>query len=313
MPSLSVVVTILTVEEGLTSRCLQALSMQRDAPPMEILVPVYPTLDGPALDGPNGLRSAWPEARFVEIPDPPPPPQPGLEHWRYDRRRAVGIEAARGEVIAMTEDRAIPGERWCATIWAEHRRLDYEAIGGGLEYTGRALLKRAVFYCDFGRYEPPFRAGVVDYLSAANVSYKRAALDGCKDAWKKFYDESEVHRRVHRSGGRLYLTPELTVRYERAIFRAAVALRQKRASGRVFAGRRAQAEPSRRLLYAASCPALAPLMLFRMYRLRKRRGQPIAPFRAAAPFVFLCLLFWSIGEFVGYATARPFPKQRSGA
>jgi hypothetical protein len=313
MASLSVVVTILAIEEGHTSRCLAALFAQKDAPPMEIIVPIYPSLDGKALDGKAGLREAWPDARFVEMPDDPPPAGTGLEHWKYDRRRAAGLAFARGNVIAMTEDRAIPDERWCAMIWAEHRRLDYEVIGGGIAFAGSGLFSRAVFYCDFGRYEPPFRPGVVDYVSAANVSYKRAALDNCKDSWEQFYDESEVHRRIHRAGGRLYLTPGPAVRYDRGSFRALVALRQKRASGRVFAGRRAHAATEKRFTYAAFCPALAPLMLLRMYLSRKQRGQPMGPFRAAAPFVFLCLLFWSLGEFIGYVTAQPFPHRRSGA
>ena len=31
-------------------------------------------------------------------------------------------------------------------------------------------------------------------------------------------------------------------------------------------------------------------------------------FLAAAPFTFLCLLCWSLGEFAGYVTAQPFPR-----
>lgn len=301
MPLLSVVVTILASEEGLTSRCLRALSTQRDAPPTQIIVPLYPSLDGGA-----GLRQMWPTVQFIDIPEDPPPPHPGLEHWKYDRRRSAGLAAARGEVIAMTEDRAIPGDRWCATLWEEHRRRAYGVIGGGVEYTGSAVVNRAVFYCDFGRYQPPFQAALVDYVSAANVSYKRAVLENCHDVWKDFYDESEVHGRIREAGGKIYLTPELTVRYDRGPLPARLALRQKRASGRVFAGRRAQAGTARRMAYAALSPALAPLMLFRMFWLRKRRGQPVGPFLTAAPFTFLCLLFWSLGEFMGYATAQPF-------
>lgn len=275
---------------------------------MEIIVPVYP-----ALDGPEALRAKWPGVRFIDVPDEAPPENPNLEHWKYDRRRAVGLASARGEVIAMTEDRAIPGERWCAAIWDAHWRLDYEVIGGGVGFAGGSLFNRSVFYCDFGRYEPPFQSGVVDHISAANVSYKRDELELHKAVWEKFYDESEIHRRIQHSGGRLYITPDIALQYGRGPLSPWAALRQKLSSGRVFAARRAREDRGLRVFYAAFCPALAPLLFRRMFQLRKSRGQPMPPFRAAAPFVFLLLAFWSAGEFIGYVTAQPFPRwERSG-
>ena len=268
---------------------------------MEIIVPLFPSLD-PGVE----LRRAWPDVRFVDIAGDPPQ-SPGLEHWKYDRRRAAGLGAARGDVIALTEDRTIPGNRWCSSLWATHQRESYAVIGSGIDYFGQAPVNRAAFYCDFGRYQPPFQAAQVEFLSAANVAYKRSILENCRSLWKDFYDESEVHRHIRGAGGSLYLTPESSLSYGRGSLAAGLALRQKRASGRVFAGRRAQSTGVRRWAYAAMAPALAPLMLIRMLLLKIRRGHALGPFLSAAPFTLLCLLSWSLGEFTGYVTARPFP------
>jgi hypothetical protein len=306
-PLLSVVVTI-TSGANHTSRCLQALSTQRDAPPMEIIVPLYRCIDDEMR-----LRHDWPGVRFVDMPEEPPS-SPGWEHWQYDRRRAMGLAASRGEVIAMTEDHAMPEERWCATIWSQHQINPYGVIGGSIKHHGTRLLNRAVYYCDFARYQPPFPAAAADYVSDINVSYKRAVLERCREVWLDFYNETTVHGKICESGDILYLTPELIVEYDRGPIRLSQILPERFAWGRVFAGRRAQKFGSlRRIVYLSLSLGLAPFLLVRKLLMLCRRGQPLLPFLAALPYTFLCLLFWSMGELVGYATAQPFSPHKRGS
>jgi hypothetical protein len=302
MPLLSVIVTI-TSGDNHTPRCLQALSTQRDAPPMEIIIPVYRSVDHP-----DSLAEDWPSVRFVEIPEDPPLSS-ALEHWTYDRRRAVGLLAACGEVIAMTEDHAIPGERWCATIWNLHQSKPYKVIGGAIRHTGTGGLNWAIYYCDFARYEPPFPAEDVESVSDINVSYKRDTLERCRPAWEHFFDEATVHGRIRRDGGTLHLTPEITIGFDRGNVRLFGTLRQRVNWGRVYGGRRAQKEGTVwRLIYAILSPALPFVLLARKFRLASRPGHTLGPFLTTLPFTFLCLVFWSLGEFIGYITARPFPR-----
>src|ERR1039457_4653287 len=110
MALLSIIVTITSGVDH-TSRCLQGLSALRDGPPIEIIVPLYRSRD----DGAR-LRREWPGVRFIDIPEEAPS-EPGLDHWLYDRRRAVGLAAASGDVVAMIEDHAIPGSDWSTAIW----------------------------------------------------------------------------------------------------------------------------------------------------------------------------------------------------
>jgi hypothetical protein len=246
--------------------------------------------------------------RFIEIPEAPLPGL-GLEHWQYDRRRAIGLAAARGEVVAMTEDHAIPEDRWCSTIWSVHNQNSYGVIGGSIKHRGAGLFNWAVYYCDFARYQPPFPPAATDYVSDVNVSYKRVVLESCRDVWRDFYHETSVHGKIRDSGDTLYLTPDFSVGYDRGPMSASRVLVERFAWGRVFAGRRAQSvDRMRRLAYVTLSPGLAPLLLVRKFLTLCRRGQSLGPFLAALPFTFLCLLSWSLGEFVGYVTAQPFSR-----
>jgi hypothetical protein len=141
-----------------------------------------------------------------------------------------------------------------------------------------------------------------------NVSYKRKAIESCRNAWQEFYDESVVHRRIGEGGGVLYLTSMLNVDHDYGRLPFAVAFRRKIASGRAFAARRSRTVSFfRRVAYASLSPCLAPLLLLRQFILLLRRGHELRPFLAAAPFISACLIGWSLGELIGYATAQPFP------
>src|SRR5947209_14171856 len=174
------------------------------------------------------------------MPDAPPPPTPEWEHYKVDRLRAVGLRTAVGDVIAMLQDNALPGPDWCANIWQQHRLTMHHAIGGAIEYPGANLLTRAVYYCDFSRYQPPFAATQTEFASVLNVAYKRAAIEASRDEWSTFFDESVVHRRIRQAGGTIFLVPDVAVTYTPGPQSAQLALRRKFASGRAFAGRRAR-------------------------------------------------------------------------
>lgn len=300
MPLLSVIVTI-TDGEAHLDRCLAALANQREAPPLEVIVPVYHSIeDVPAL------RSCWPQVRFVEV-EGIPPRRRSMAHWLYDRRRAAGLLAAAGELVAITEDHAIPERDWCAKI-VELHRAPHAAIGGAIEHGGAGGLNWAVELCDFGRYQKPFAAGAAEYVSDINVSYKRAALMRCVHLWRDFYHETAVHGWMRANAENLWLTPKLTVWHDRGRLKFASLIPERFYWGRVFAGRRAQKmRLFRRLLYAALSPALPFLLLTRAFGAIRRTGGPLRRFFALTPQVLVLLCAWAAGEFTGYATAKPFP------
>src|SRR5689334_18203115 len=89
--------------------------------------------------------------------------------------RALGIQHAHGDLIAITEDHCIPRTDWCAQIIQAHAH-PYAAIGGAVESGAQTALSWAVYLCDYSRYMNPLSDGPSHQLTDCNVSYKRQAL-----------------------------------------------------------------------------------------------------------------------------------------
>ena len=94
--------------------------------------------------------------------------------------RLAGYRAARGEVIAITEDHVEVAPDWIARILAAHAQYpDAGAIGGAVfNKTNDKLVDWAAFFLTQGPFMPPLHNGVAPRISGpANVSYKRRVLE----------------------------------------------------------------------------------------------------------------------------------------
>jgi hypothetical protein len=97
----------------------------------------------------------------------------------FQMRRA-GYQAARGEVVAVTEDHVFVEPGWAAGHLEAHRRHPQAgAVGGAvLNGTDRKLVDWAAFFLTQGPFMPPLQNGVAERISGpANVSYKKRVLD----------------------------------------------------------------------------------------------------------------------------------------
>lgn len=295
-------VTIVDGGETLVT-CLTALANQQ-AHPHEIIVPYDDTAASDAR-----LASRFPTVRFLPLgaldTGHPTSSYSGL-HELYDRRRSAGLAAASGDLIAILEDRSIPRPEWTQRAIDLHQRLPHAVIGGAIT-NGRDLTGNwAVYFCDFGRYQPPFLAGLRAYVSDVNVCYKRRALEATKELWKDRYHETTVHWALRRGGETLFLSPELVVDQMRRPVRLGQLLRERVGWGRVFGYTRArEAGVLRRVLLVAAAPVL-PVMLFaRLVRLQLTKRETLRPFVRSAPLVGLLLVAWALGEAWGYITGTP--------
>lgn len=93
--------------------------------------------------------------------------------------RALGAEAARGDVIALTEDHCIVGSDWCAQILDAFKRYPdaLAATGPVLNGATDRLIDWANFLHTFGAFLPPANTAQRDRCPpAANVAYRRSAL-----------------------------------------------------------------------------------------------------------------------------------------
>lgn len=301
-PYLSIIVTITDGAPNL-SRCLDALRAQRDLPATEILVPVHP-----GCDDVEALKKAHPDVRFVLIDNLPfarKPEDRGLRHIVYDHRRSAGLRAAQGEIIAMTEDHAIPPPNWCACLLEMHRNLPYAAIGGAIDQAGSTLLSWAAYFGEFIRYQNPLPEGPSDFVSDVNIAYKRAALEKIRPVWNRYYHETSVHAALQNAGETLWLSPKPFLLHDRGALSFPNMCLERVAWARIFAGRRAQAVPLfKRILLALGTPLIPLLFLARRWKRVAETGRSALPLLAATPVLLVLYCFWAFGEFLGYLTAR---------
>jgi hypothetical protein len=119
------------------------------------------------------LGAASPPADLVRLIQMPVPDMLAL------RRR--GLAEARGEVLAIGEDHAVPRPDWCeAVIRAHAERPEAAAVAGCLvNATDATLAGRANFFAFAAPWQPPMPAlpGGRPPPSSA-LSFKRAAIEG---------------------------------------------------------------------------------------------------------------------------------------
>jgi hypothetical protein len=214
-------------------------------------------------------------------------------------RRAIGLKAARGEVIALIEDTVRPKTGWAASLVECHRRFhDAAGIGGTLtlaEGLGTAAIALAAL--DYG---PFLRRGVVSESSPRipgnNMSFKRSALERASAFEERGFREAEV---VGSFGG------EGSVRIESEVAAACVgvdpagaSLRSRFNHGRLYAGSRFRGpRRAERLVRAATTPLLAATLVVRAARALDASGSRWVP---CLPHLAWMSAAWSLGESVGY-------------
>jgi hypothetical protein len=297
---LSVVVTIVDAGDALM-RCLDALTAQRGAPPLEVLVPY-----DDSVPGMRAFVDRFPAFQFLDLgalQTAELPSDPAGQHELFDRRRAAGLSRARGDLVAILEDRGVPRPNWAAEATRLHAERPGLVIGGAIENGCDRLLNWAVYFCDFGRYQRPFQAGPRQYVSDVNVVYKRAALDLTRALWQTRYHEPVVHDALQRAGEALMLSPDFVVDQFRDHLRLSSVLRERIAWGRLFASLRVREERLRtRLGFMAISPLLPVLLFVRLARMQLDKRVSLSRFVSAAPVVALLLVGWCAGEFLGYLT-----------
>jgi hypothetical protein len=83
-------------------------------------------------------------------------------------------------------------------------------------------------------------------------------------------------------------------------------LKERIVWGRSYGGTRVRGLPlSRRLMYAAVCPALPLLLMSRVVRIAWCRDNFWTGCMSVLPIVMLLSTMWSYGEMVGYLSGRP--------
>ena len=278
-PTVTVVIGSNAPPERLAA-CLEALAPQRDG--VEVLV-----REGQA--SPPELRERFPWAQFDT--------KPGLlvpEHWRD------GIDAASGEIVALTIAQMIPAPDWVATI----RRLmsTHEAFAGAIEPgTHLRVVDWAEYFCRYAGDMLPFTTRESLDLPGDNAAYARARLETVRELYRDGFWEPEVHRRLAADGVALWHVPELVVAQGRSAgFSAFVGqrLRHGWSHGRQRGRRAGRAHNLARVLASPIVPFVMTMRLVSVVLHKRRHRRRLL---AALPFVFAFNVVWALAEGLGHA------------
>lgn len=216
--------------------------------------------------------------------------------------RSQGLRAARGEIIAITEDHVYAPPGWIEAILDAHARYPTAgAIGGPV--SNRCTEKAvdwASFLCEYNEFLPPMSAAANAPIPGMNSSYRRSAIEACGDLFYQGLWETFLHPGLVKAGQELRLEPAVLLEHNKS-FGWWEFLTQRYYLARSYAGMRvAGGGRLRRVAYTVASPALYPLLLVRIARRALRKGYGPQLVRAL-PGLLVFLLAWTVGEGVGYA------------
>ena len=219
-----------------------------------------------------------------------------------------GIVAARSPAVAVLSGHCVPDAQWldCALRLDPDRCAGY----GGLivndpasDAVGAAV--HLLRYHGFASAAVP-QSGprAVREIAADNAVYRRDAIMACTDLLADGFWEPAYHARFRAGGLGLELRPDLIVthvnRYSPRQF-----MRQRRWHGRNFGLSRARAAPVPRrwVMLLGGTVAAFPVFAVKLTRLIRRDPVLRPDLARAAPWFYLFLANWSLGEVWGYAAA----------
>ena len=268
--------------------CLDALARQDGDVVAEVILA---DCTGPATVA--AVRERHPDVRILAFDEPKSVP------WL----RAAGIRAARGRLVAVTEDHCVPRADWYRSIVAAHRRSGWAAVGGGVENdSSTRTVDWAVFFCEYHHLMSPVPAGPSELIPGMNVAYDMDALAPIADAFDDGLWENFLHDRLRAPVYVTGLDPSMVVGH-RKYFTVPMFLSERFHYSRSFAGMRVAREPLRvRLRWAVLSLGLPALLVARLTRSVVRRRRHLGWYVRAFPLVVLFSVTWSIGELVGYLT-----------
>lgn len=212
--------------------------------------------------------------------------------------RLSGVRAARGGLIAITEDFCAPCSGWAEALLQHHREAPSAVLGGPIARQGGERADWALTLIEYGRYFDPHRRGIVDDLPSINVAYPREVLMAALPADARGILEVELHARL-RTTGAVFCRVPTAVMFDTNSAELSAAARAQYHHGRLFGGGRVERTGwSSRLKFAALSPAVPVILFSRIAREVAAAGHS-AELCRALPSLSVLLGAWAVGEGLG--------------
>ena len=237
------------------------------------------------------IAREFPEVHVVAAPGPRRPSVPQM--------RRIGVEVARGDIVAILEEHCTAPSHWFETIVGSLARAD-AAIGGPIldsEFT--RLRDWCVYFSEYHNFLPSWRDGERFMLNGANIAYWRAKLLRHRDVLDSGYWEVVVHPHLSREGA--FRAIDAMGVHHTGPFDYGYYLRQRYLLSRVWGGTEKDHAPLvRRAIHVLAGP-IFPLFLFgRVTRRVLEQDRRVGKYLAALPLLVPVWVAYSWGEWLGY-------------
>lgn len=264
--------------------CLEALLNQAGKVAYEVLV-----VDCCDDETREVIRGFPDPVRLIEVAGRPSIP----------RLRTIGVQQARGRMIAILEDHCIVCRRWIEVIAGAHER-GIQALGGAVENGSvERIVDWAVFFCEYAGFMLPVPSGEVEAITGNNSAYAREVLESLGPELEKEVWESFLHAGMRARNVTFHSDPDLVVDHKKE-FGFGYFISQRYHYSRSFVAMRLEAASLlARLAYALATPLLPPLLMTRIARTVWRKGRRRREFVLAIPVIAVFLVSGAWGEAAG--------------
>lgn len=269
-------------------KCLDAILANDGRDNIEILV--AHCSDEPIAD----LIDKYPNIRFIQFPQ-----KVGIPFLA-----GAGIKQAKGEIVALTDASSEVGPGWINAIFEAHQS-QHLVIGGAVEVNKQMKpVDWAAYFCEYGQFMLPLKAGLADVLPGNNISFKRSVLErGTEyiepEFWKTYWCE-----KLKDEGTDLIAEPAMLIYYSKT-FQIVPFFIRRFHHGRCFAGMRtSKSSAAKRMLYLGGSLILPFIFLYRTITTILAKKRFLNELVLSSPFIVLGIVFWSLGETCGYLAGK---------
>jgi glycosyltransferase involved in cell wall biosynthesis len=217
--------------------------------------------------------------------------------------RNFGISKAKGEILAFTDADCMVNQNWIDEIIKAHQ-APYPLIGGAIDNGNpESYVGWSHYFCALSQWMPQSQTCLMAEIPTGCLSVKRWAFDKYGPFPERTFSEDVVFNwRVASDGHKPLFVPSIKVSHIQSSDWIRF-LRKQLMYGRHYArARMAEQRFStlRRITFVLAS-SLLPLLLF--YRTSNRVFKTriyLKQFVLSSPLVFVGLIAWSCGEFLGY-------------
>ena len=286
-PKLSVIVASYNSRKTI-EKCLRSLERQINPGDFEVIV-VDSSEDGTA----EIVVQKFPKVRLYTFSE---------RKFPGDARN-FGISKARGEILAFTDADCMVDQNWINKIIEAHK-APYPAIGGAVDSANpESYVGWEYYFCEFSQWMPQSPKRQMVEIPACCFSLKRWAFDKYGPFLEGSYCSDTVFNwKLGKDRHKPLFIPSIRVSHMN-INSLRAFLKHELNHGRYFAKVRVveqEFSKLKRIIFVMISPLLPLLLFYRIVNRIVRNRIYLKQFMLSSPLVFLGLIAWFSGEFLGY-------------